>query len=549
VDKSIRAQILESDQYLTDQARMTFALNVATLALAQVAWCHNLDANATGGEGSPPNYMKKEKYKEVSPSEEFEAQIGLVEEYAHTVYGLDRDIWFHKVLSDLFPFEVVMYLMKPAFRDHLYHVLQVYLLGEFLLESRMEVPATPQNQAPDRALWNILLKNSNDLEKRGWLGRNWVFAALFHDIGFIYDAVRQVMNQNISPRSPDLARLFTELRESYRKAETNMMQKEDGLKHVIKAWLGTDADKVSTLDHGLFSCAEGIALYEALFNEPDLEKMDLKDAFKAILKHNLKVKIQCEDEPLSFLLFLCDHLQEWDRPRVNPGEIAKKVVFNLYQVNEEMSRGEPSLLYFRVNGCTKVEQNAENLPRLYLLFKEKSWRFFLHFRDAKMSYIEPVCYWGKTTLDANNLDFPHDFEYNFELFAFHPYSHFLQTSQRYRTEMDMFQDAIDQEDIGAGVFRWIRHLRNRHADLVKKKPSEMMNFDPFLPNKVFDFMKMLGANDSYPIAYVNFPEKEGEGYYLKLNSLKRVENEIPVKWPEEIYRLMTMKMASSGARR
>jgi hypothetical protein len=539
----IDERILESGSFhgthhhYNETIRMEWARNLSILVLSQLRWCRNLIFQRRDEIEGRDVFRKIEKFKEVSSEEELMAKIGLVEEYAYTVYGLDRDMRFKEKLFSLFPFEVVLYLMKPAFRDHLFHVLQVYLLGELLLESILPLKNTPGES--DR-LWKEWTKPINEkhkglreLEARGLLGKNWVFAALFHDIGFIYDAIRQVITQTASPQSQELKNAFEELKFALFTIDEDF-HKSDEFKELKSE---TDASDIlpEHMDHGVFGAIEGKALHNKLFKNVN-EHNDLSWAIKAIYKHNLGgVTIDYNNEPLSFLLFLCDHLQEWDRPRGDRAKMAQEFVFSLYRIGDEHPSGESCLEYLMTNAKTIMDKDGY----LSLKFEDRHLCFFLHFKDASTGQVEPVCYWGKTTLDAAGLVIPPKTEIHFQVLAYHPYSHFLQTCRKYDTEIDIFQDAIEGRYLGAGISRWVNHLRAINVKLANKK--SLKKFNPSDAITINEFMNVLQAeNDA--IAYASFPEK-GECYYIDLNEMKEAPN-IPTGWPEDTFRLIAVKKLS-----
>jgi hypothetical protein len=516
---SIKACIVSESGLLSPNLRLEWAQNLSVVVLSQLHWCRNLDFKRSDRQGLE-KFRKREKYKDVSAQELIISQVGLIEEYAYTVYGLDRDIGFRNIFLELFPFEVIMYLLKPAFRDHLFHVIQVYLLGELLLESSIGLTEE------EILLWQHI-GDPGKLEKRGRIGRNWVFAALFHDIGFIYDAIRQVVTSPNMPQSKALSEMFKDLRKAVTEAE-KWLKKDDEYTRIMEM-LGAGGHQHAGLDHGVFSALEGLALQEKLF---DLEekKADLEWAVQAIAKHNLNdVTIKCDEEHISFLLFLCDHLQEWDRPRGDYETMGQSMVFSLYQMGEESPHGESCLEYLSINGNLKLDRKGGK--GLYVKFNDIRMKFFLYFKDASTGRVEPVCYWGKISLDAKKLILE-GAKNQYHIIAYHPRSQYLQKSLDYKYEMDLFQDAVTGTKIGAGISDWIGSLRKINAKF--KDDGRLAGIKPNEEVSLFNFIDSLDHN----IAYATLDH--GELYYLKLNKISE-EDKIPSKWPEETFRHLANK--------
>jgi hypothetical protein len=79
-------------------------------------------------------------------------------------------------------------------------------------------------------------------------------------------------------------------------------------------------ENVQSTDHGI----AGWLYVQWLLKRIDADPAAFAPALNAILRHNLPEQtVHADQEPLTLLLMLCDHLQEWGRPRVTPYALAQ----------------------------------------------------------------------------------------------------------------------------------------------------------------------------------------------------------------------------------
>jgi hypothetical protein len=80
---------------------------------------------------------------------------------------------------------------------------------------------------------------------------------------------------------------------------------------------------VEPTDHGVVAWLHLQRALEDIGYAPE----SLAPALTAILRHNLPDQIvDVKQEPITMLLMLCDHIQEWGRPRIGPDPIAQTIV-------------------------------------------------------------------------------------------------------------------------------------------------------------------------------------------------------------------------------
>ncbi len=86
---------------------------------------------------------------------------------------------------------------------------------------------------------------------------------------------------------------------------------------------------------------------------------DLASGLTAILRHNLpEQEIDIGREPLTLLLMLCDHLQEWGRPRVGTSPLSRGVMESLRFSEQPRFEKKISMHEVVVNGLRMKEPRA-----------------------------------------------------------------------------------------------------------------------------------------------------------------------------------------------
>ena len=147
-----------------------------------------------------PDIDKRISFTDVKGSPDsvtIEAKTFLISQFAHISAGVDREIRLHSHLQELFSPELLLYATSESYRDHLFHVIDVCLLGYLLLKCN------------EQSHWLICFPN--DLEKKQ-SERNWFIASLLHDIGYRLK-LSEKLTEILEPlRAPEL--------EKYKKALT-----------------------------------------------------------------------------------------------------------------------------------------------------------------------------------------------------------------------------------------------------------------------------------------------------------------------------------------
>ena len=268
-----------------------------------------------------------------SPSTNIEfaaALLYLVAEYTHVDVQVTRRLAIEKHLRGLLGAETALYMTKMFYRDHTFHQIYVCLLGELLLQSSiggekvaaklyqwMETPGTIADPA----------------EQLMYVRRNWFVASLYHDVGYPLSLLADIgrLTEGLdSDRAKTLRKAIGDA------CDVGANAFADGAK--VDFRLGDDVS-VPALDHGVASAIHLRHLLKTTMQTQG-ERDLYEPAVRAVARHNLpesrfamgaSPRIPAgglENEPLSFLLVLCDDVQEWGRVRVDPEQYREEVAAN-----------------------------------------------------------------------------------------------------------------------------------------------------------------------------------------------------------------------------
>jgi hypothetical protein len=233
----------------------------------------------------------------------------LVARYGHDTLGIPARIDLRTHLLQAARGEPVLHVLKPFYRDHFFHALEVCFLGHVLLETKLD---------ENLYLWNLVAENLSQKPDKSPHTKNdvlkvWYLAALLHDIGYAMDVLNGSRDYlNFFEHSKALSNLG----KSFEQAIVNLSKEEEMQE------LGIDINTVTKIerDHGVIGALHVHSLIRKIAQEDRNVCIDeYIPVFQAIALHNLrgcKEKISFSKQPLAFLLTLCDQLQEWRRPRL-----------------------------------------------------------------------------------------------------------------------------------------------------------------------------------------------------------------------------------------
>ncbi|HDZ22172.1 MAG TPA: hypothetical protein ENH80_15355 [Phycisphaerae bacterium] len=232
--------------------------------------------------------------------------VWLVAEYGYEVLGVDRQLRVYEHFETAMRREMLLYFGKDGYRDHLRHSLNTFLLGHALMANGARI----WRQSRDQSLM-----------------RQWLIAALYHDLGYIMDLFPMMFDLGQGFDSRNVTGIIESLRAQWHDQLTTLNRDAIAECH-LQSDLGTRCD------HGLFSYVHlrnallqidwGLAPKEDDVTHEHSESCELyRQALDAILVHNMhREPIFTTRQPLSALLAVCDEIQDWLRPRYHGRDLA-----------------------------------------------------------------------------------------------------------------------------------------------------------------------------------------------------------------------------------
>ena len=329
-------------------------------------------------------------------------------------YGIDE---IARYFDDFDVFESVLYGLDRYYRDHINHVLQVWAIGIGLIYH-----STPKlNDGFEIDMnkdFHFEINEKENKEKTisvSELWAMWTVIALCHDLGYPIEKTSQINKQAKKIISYFGNMQFTELDYSFSILNTFLVEKflniisskvceipkyekeksENCSKKEFYTSIQTKyRDKLSKsledYKHGIFS---SLLLFKNLtyfletdysVNSNSIDDLDAKQFYirkeilRSIAGHTCPKLYHKELNTLSFLLILCDELQEWNRPN-----------FDNYISNHKESEIEIEIKEFALEETQKIHimmnyskmNNIESFEKFLVINRFKNIHYLL--RSAK----------------------------------------------------------------------------------------------------------------------------------------------------------------------
>jgi len=354
-------------------------------ALKYLKW-HDLDEFIfkSGEKRRPTSYKKKkEAYDKIS-----EGSLG--------VYNLKE---YFKAFIE---FERLLYGAEQFYRDHVYHILKVWLIGQFIIKNHINDNFLISINEDEE---NLAFRNlAKSIKNKGTLYAGeedavWCLIALTHDLGY---PLSKVENINTSLKKMMQYYAKTGLEEfSFSFPQQNQFINDAILKYIssrIKRDLQEKSKKefdthiqakfylkfsrsFELFKHGLISCIvlvkNLIYFLETNFDHnPSTNLGDEEEArqfvirreiLRAIASHTCPEIYHIEPNSFSFILLLADEIQSWGRPTFEDMALGTDKQYSV--TLNEFSKERVSFIM----KCNK--KPGENPISLLGLFKEKAELF------------------------------------------------------------------------------------------------------------------------------------------------------------------------------
>ena len=245
-----------------------------------------------------------------------EALLWAVSRYAHDTLGVNSRLEIASHLLQAARNEPALHTLKPYYRDHLFHAIEVCFLGHLLLDLEYV------KGKPLVALFQHLLRLNSSRE----VLRAWYVAALLHDIGYGIDVLNSAADMmKFFEGSDSLSELAADVRKRI----------EDLSESLAKFFPPADAPippraEAPIPDHGMVAAEHLQRLVNRVVDDQEAARV-YKYSIEAIAAHNVHNRdVSFRKQPLAFLLILCDTIQEWNRPHLSfsiaPMEILASVM-------------------------------------------------------------------------------------------------------------------------------------------------------------------------------------------------------------------------------
>lgn len=252
-------------------------------------------------------------------------------------YGIDQ---LDKYFDDFIDFESVLYGSDKHYRDHVGHVLQVWAIGigllnknEFIFKDGYKLESTIDFQFEYEGEQETFITRSE-------IWSMWTIIALCHDLGYPIEKTSEINKQAKKIISHFGNMNFSELNYSFDIFNSflvdkflNIVSSKANIKDQCTTIQTKYRDKISKsledYKHGVFSSLlifknltyfleTDFSISEQKLSEEDLRQFFIrKEVLRAISSHTCSKIYHLEFNTLSFLLILCDELQEWNRPKFN----------------------------------------------------------------------------------------------------------------------------------------------------------------------------------------------------------------------------------------
>jgi hypothetical protein len=223
----------------------------------------------------------------------------LASEYASLVDGVDRRLNIEGDLRKMAMTQALFYATKERYRDHFLHVLDVCLLGLFLVKAVF----------PEHSVFSCRVPL-----------RNWFLASLCHDVGYIMELQDMRTTETAFLDFPEIKEFRDRVASEVESAETRFNERARERFH--EAALQFPASLGAKMNHGVVSALHVLDLLKNNLGKAPEDARDFvqghADTLYAIAAHDFSdVSLDVSRYPLAVLLRLCDELQDWDRPRID----------------------------------------------------------------------------------------------------------------------------------------------------------------------------------------------------------------------------------------
>ena len=240
--------------------------------------------------------------------------IWFLSEFGHNGLNIPPRVDLRAHLQQAIRTEPALHDLKKYYRDHFFHALEVCFLGHFLLDLIVD---------GRRPLWQFIVRRNSSLSNYSNILKQWYFTALLHDVGYSINVLKGVKD-HLKFFKNGLA--FDNVDDELSEIFENLTRRIISSNYDDLSGIGQPGE-----DHGVIAALHLRGLLQNISSDDQLVNWEsFIPALRAIAFHNTHEKIvSFQDDPLGFLLILCDTLQEWNRLQLNyavaPGIIQSRL--------------------------------------------------------------------------------------------------------------------------------------------------------------------------------------------------------------------------------
>lgn len=309
-------------------------------------------------------------------------------------YGIDE---LGKYLDDFVDFEAVLYGSDNHYRDHINHVIQVWIVGLGIIQNHL-IELNDKYSVLYEFDFHYMIPDTYS-ETHLYISKSelwsiWTIISLCHDLGYPIEKSSKInkktkkiidhfgniqfteLDYNFSILNTFLVEKFLDIVSSkvYSDSEDiSTIKKEEKKEYTYKTSIQTKyrdkfAKSLEDYKHGIFS---SLLLFKSLtyFLETDyylgdkpLDEEDArqfyirKEILRSIAGHTCPKLYHIKLNSLSFLLILCDELQEWNRP-------------NFSSYIDNLIKNDPKV---KIVELSFPDKNTENYQKIHIEMKYES---------------------------------------------------------------------------------------------------------------------------------------------------------------------------------
>ena len=350
--------------------------------------------------------------------EEFiESKLYLVAEYAYRAYDFPPIFLLVNTLQEMLRNEIILYTSIDHYRDHTLHAVETWLMGLLLIRSGF--PYSESSNNPSKTITNPKLE------------RMWIVIATLHDVGYgiklINEAVERVASSRLYYES--LGNYLSGVRADLRSRGEQLL---DELREVL------NRENFQELTHGLVSA--GVAkefVKEYVSSKKDNFSDEGYAILDSIVQHdNPNAEIDPKHYPLSYLLFLCDHVQEWNRPRIT-SSFPNRLMAKMHGSQTQPFKIKTLLRTIWLN----LTPNHKATYKAFSVENNRTLIIKLFYNDANKEDFEPVLIWLSNTLDFQRLNRMRNL-WDLKLTFHNPISYYLKRLLISVAELDLFEQFV-----------------------------------------------------------------------------------------------------------